>query len=389
MRIGFENFGGPGWTGGSTYLSNLLRAVRVAGGPGVRTTVFDRPGSPAAAEVAAAADAVVRLADDLGPRGRFGRVAASVRRRVGLPGRGRNPLDAALKANGIDVYFSPFESAVGLTVPWATWITDFQHRRLPSMFTSAEVGSRDRVYRSLAADAGAVVLSSEDARSDFERFAPESAHKARVVRFVVPIADDVYAADGSVTVDKYHLPEKFFYMPNQLWKHKNVEVVLDALAILKGEGHPAAIVHTGGLVDYRDPLYASHVLGRIAEAGVHDALVMLGLVPRADLMNLYRQSVAVLQPSRFEGWSTSVEECKSLGKRVVLSDLPVHREQSPPAASYFPPDSAAALADRLREVWAAADAGPDLPLEREARAALPDRFAEFGRTFVETVRAVG
>ena len=387
MRIGFENFGGTGWIGGSSYLSNLLRAVRVAGGPDVRTTVFDHPSSPAAPEVAAAADAVVGLPDDQPPGGRLGWLAAAVRRRVRIPGR-RTPLDAALRANGVDAYFSPVESARGLTLPWITWITDFQHVRLPSMFVPSELELRDRLYGSLARHATAVVVSSEDARSDLERFAPDAAHKARVLRFVARIPDDVYTADAAATVAKYHLPDRFFYMPNQLWKHKNVEAVIDALAILKRDGPPPTVVHTGGLVDVRDPLHASQLLGRIAEAGVHDAVVMLGLIPRADVLNLCRQSVAVLQPSRFEGWSTSVEECKSLGKRMVLSDLPVHREQAPPASVYFPPDSATALADRMREVWASTDAGPDLRLEEAARAAMADRFAAFGKTFMEIVASV-
>lgn len=53
-----------------------------------------------------------------------------------------------------------------------------------------------------------------------------------------------------------------------------------------------------------------------------------GGVAYADVYALMRFSVRVINPSLFEGWSSAVEECKSVGKRLVLSGIPVHREQA-------------------------------------------------------------
>ncbi len=39
-------------------------------------------------------------------------------------------------------------------------------------------------------------------------------------------------------------------------------------------------------------------------------------------------STALINPSQFEGWSTTVEEAKSLGVKMLLSDLEVHKEQA-------------------------------------------------------------
>jgi glycosyltransferase involved in cell wall biosynthesis len=52
----------------------------------------------------------------------------------------------------------------------------------------------------------------------------------------------------------------------------------------------------------------------------------------------------VLNPSLFEGWSTTVEEARSLGVPLILSDLAVHREQAGTEAVYFDRYSGAALA---------------------------------------------
>lgn len=47
---------------------------------------------------------------------------------------------------------------------------------------------------------------------------------------------------------------------------------------------------------------------------------MLGLVPRSDVIALMRYSISLINPSFFEGWSTTVEEAKSMGKQIILSE---------------------------------------------------------------------
>ena len=100
-----------------------------------------------------------------------------------------------------------------------------------------------------------------------------------------------------------------------------------------------------------------------------------------------RQSVAVLQPSLFEGWSTTVEEAKSIGKTILLSDIPVHREQAPPRRAVLRPDrcrSAGEHASRRRTTRAPRD--PTTLLEAQAREALPERTRAYADTFIDIVR---
>ena len=58
-------------------------------------------------------------------------------------------------------------------------------------------------------------------------------------------------------------------------------------------------------------------------------------------------SSALINPSLFEGWSTTVEEARSAGVPMILSDIPVHREQAGENAIYFDPSSPEALAKTL------------------------------------------
>jgi hypothetical protein len=76
----------------------------------------------------------------------------------------------------------------------------------------------------------------------------------------------------------------------------------------------------------------------------------------------------VIQPSRFEGWSTSVQDGRALGRPVICSDLPVHREQAPDALGHFGCDDPKALADILERAWPGLSPGPNVDRERAALA---------------------
>jgi glycosyltransferase involved in cell wall biosynthesis len=128
--------------------------------------------------------------------------------------------------------------------------------------------------------------------------------------------------------------------------------------------------------DYRDPTNAvlSRLLQTIAEVPLRDQVTLLGFVSDDDLVSLLRTAAVVLQPSRFEGWSTVVQDCKALGRPLLCSDIAVHREQAPRALGFFDPESPEDLAELLAANWPELTAGPDLDLE-EAALAEERRFA--------------
>jgi len=76
----------------------------------------------------------------------------------------------------------------------------------------------------------------------------------------------------------------------------------------------------------------------------------LGLVDYAIVKALMHKSLAVINPSLFEGWSTTVEEAKGVGKKVLLSNIPVHQEQKPERSYYFDPKRPEELAKLLLQI---------------------------------------
>ena len=122
-------------------------------------------------------------------------------------------------------------------------------------------------------------------------------------------------------------------------------------------------------------------------------VIFLGLVPIPDLFQLMRRSLAVVQPSLFEGWSTIVEEVKSLGCPILLSDLAVHREQQPEQAVYFDSTDVDSMAETFVKAWGECAPGPHGELELTARERFSSRAHAFAGQFMqyaaEAVAAAG
>jgi glycosyltransferase involved in cell wall biosynthesis len=178
------------------------------------------------------------------------------------------------------------------------------------------------------------------------------------------------------------------FLPNQYWLHKNHRLVIDALHVLRRQGRPAPLViSTGKTQDLRDPTAFDSFRAALAEYGVAEDYWVLGVIDRQHMLVLMSHSMAVLNPSRFEGWSTTVEEAKALGKTLLVSDIAVHREQVQGRrdAKLFGTDDAPALAEHLAQLQEA--------LGHAGVAAYPPRpdptlHAAFSRRYVALLRSV-
>jgi glycosyltransferase involved in cell wall biosynthesis len=375
LRIAYTPSGGTQWTGGLTYQKNLLTALQEYA-PQVKVYLLSdqTDNLPANGENYS----YVRYPSNAG-------LFSVLINKFTLPLFGNDYLLArtlqSIPDENINLVF-PGRHGAGKGIAVLNWIPDFQHLHLPEMYSQTQILDLNKKYRQGIKRSTLVILSSKSVLEDFLRFSPEFVHKARVMNFVAHIPPRLYLDDPRVVVEQYHLPEKFVYLPNQFWKHKNHIAVFDALRILKGRNIKPFVVLTGNPVDSRNPLYFANLIQKISEWDLRDQLAFLGLVPQNHVYMLIRQSVCVLNPSLFEGWSTTVEEAKSVGKRVLLSDLPVHREQDPPASVYFNSNDPEQLANVFAECWENVPSGPDTELEHDARQAFPRRMKQFAETFV-------
>ncbi len=391
LRIAFTNLTSTQWTAGNHYLKNLFVALKSLDKyycPEIILLVPHQAQLNSYSSLSDYIDQVLHL-PPLPPIPKFWqRQLIRTQKYLGIWREPEPLIVSCLREHQVDCLFTNLEYGSNFSVPLLSWIPDFQYLHLPEMFSSQEIQELEQLFSGVAAHADRVILSSQDALQDFKRFAPQSVHKARVLSFVAQVPVDIYDSNPAWVCEYYHLPDRFIYLPNQFWKHKNHLVVIQALTLLKEKYTEITIVCTGNTNDHRHPLYFAELLSTISTLGLRDHLIILGLVPHTHLYQLMRQSLAVLQPSIFEGWSTTVEEAKSVGKRMILSDIPVHREQNPPHAIFFNPHEPEALADVLLRVFDEHQPGPDYELETLVRQQRPRHTQEFGATFVKLVQEV-
>lgn len=227
------------------------------------------------------------------------------------------------------------------------WIPDFQEWYLPNFFSKKEISFRKASQKYLVKKNYPIVFSSNNALEDFNKFYPENKNRKEVLQFVSVVDDSYSKLDISVLKKKFNLDKDYFIVPNQFWKHKNHTIIIEAAKVLKESKIEFLIVFTGKEFDYRNPNYTIDLKKHITENGLDDNFRFLGFIDREEQLQLMKNSIAIVQPSLFEGWSTVVEDTKAINHVILLSDIPLHREQIKDNCVFFNPKDKIALADKL------------------------------------------
>jgi len=118
--------------------------------------------------------------------------------------------------------------------------------------------------------------------------------------------------------------------------------------------------------DYRSVDHYRKLQNFVQENQLQRNFRVLGKVPYSVVVGLMIRCKALLNPSLFEGWNTMVEEAKTLGKQIILSDLPVHKEQNPRGGVFFKSGSIDDLACKMERVWNQANGCFENQLQCEA-----------------------
>jgi glycosyltransferase involved in cell wall biosynthesis len=374
IKVAFSLIGGRKWTGGYNYLLNLLRTLDQQTPRKIEPVLFLGTDVPE---------------DLVTPFREFPRLivvqhedfdeATKSRRMMHALVTGRDRL--ALQHFRQFAIQAVFESAQfygwRFPIPAIAWAPDFQHRRLRKLFGVAAFWKREIGFRAQILSNRRIMVSSEDAKRDCERFYSVDSDAIHVVRFAVhPRLVDAQFAKS--IADQYGLPIRFFFLPNQFWTHKNHECVLRALHILKRRGESVVVAVTGNQQDREDPEHFPRLSRMLEEWGLQHEFRILGLVPFAHVCALMHRCSALINPSFFEGWSTTVEEAKSMGTPMILSSIAVHKEQVEGRAIFFDPTAPEELAEALSKFRGPSDTERLLALEQASQqaGARISRFAD-------------
>ena len=261
-------------------------------------------------------------------------------------------LEKFLKKNKIDVIshsnILTGHSSVSKSI---IWIPDFQYHHLPNFFSLKYKIMKKINIRLFSKYSSKILLSSHDAQKDLQEIYKPAVNKSVVNQFTFRPLGLTKVNNFSKIRKKYNLPKKFFYLPNQYWVHKNHFVILKALVNLKLKNIDVVILSTGYNYDYRNPDHFKNILKYIKKNKLEKNFIYLGVLPYEQSLALIKNSLALINPSFFEGWSSTVEQSKSIGKKIILSNINVHKEQNPENCVYFNPKNHLELSNIIKKTW--------------------------------------
>lgn len=268
----------------------------------------------------------------------------------------------------------------------ATWIPDFQYKHYPFFFSAQNLRKVDKQLSKVTSFAECILMMSKTAEVDLLKFFPNSKGKSHVLTMKIYPDPAWYSENPSKVLEKYHLPERFFLVSNRFWQHKNHSIVLRSLSLLSQVNLYPKIVFTGHLYDNRNPEYSDQILQTIHQLDVADQVFLLGVVPKFEQVQMLRTSLAVIQPSLFEGQGLIIEESRCFGKKVLLSDIPVHREQESSDCLFFDPESSQELSELVGKLWLEFEHGLDLEAEKIAKQKALEEAAILANRFLSLVK---
>jgi glycosyltransferase involved in cell wall biosynthesis len=388
IKIALPLIGRGAWTGGYVYLKNTLRLINSRLANEIEPSVFLSPNEfeKYGEELSSLTNGRLIVDPSIQHSGRGSSLARAI-----LTGKDAS-LERLFKAAKIDAAFeiANFYGA-RFAIPTIAWMPDYQHRHMPHMFSRSNWWRRDIGFRMQIASGRTLMLSSQTACDDMERYYPNSKGRGHVVRFAIDLDIAAHTSSADEMRATYSLPKRFFFLPNQFWRHKNHTIIISALAKLKNEGRLKdlpPIILSGLNKDGRNPLHFDNLMRQVHEAGMESHFKYLGLIPYNHVLNLVGCCNWLINPSLFEGWSTPIEEAKALGAPLILSDISLHREQAPEAL-FFDPNSIDNAAEALlncaareivaREPLNSLIAAQNARLDQHAESLLKTVFSAVGR----------
>ena len=246
-------------------------------------------------------------------------------------------------SNSINILFPCFSPpSQGFTIPWIGYLYDCQHKFLPEYFTSNEIIKRDQTFLDMLNKADNIVVNSKSARNDLLSFYSPFPANIHSLPFA-PVAPISFITDCRDLRQAYNLPldKQYFIVCNQFWKHKNHLNLFKAFAIvLNYYKRDVVLVCTGTKSDFRFPDYFNSLIRLCENLKILNSINFLGRIPKLDQISLMKTSIAVVQPTLFEGGpgGGSAYDAISLGIPLLVSNIDVNLElKSSSPLFYFDP----------------------------------------------------
>jgi len=227
-------------------------------------------------------------------------------------------LGRAVDRAKLDLFHAPHYVVPFTHVPFVVTVHDLIHLRNPNPL--AVLYARQMIGRAVRKSRRVLTVSETVKREIVSTFGCADDHVVVTPNGV----DERFSPLGPAAEGRY-----FLYAGNDK-PHKNVDVLVDAIAHVDG----ASLVLTGGAFD------------RFRE---RERVIISGFVDDSELAALYRGAIALVMPSREEGFGLPALEAMASGCAVITSNAPALVEITADAALHADAN-AASIADSMRRI---------------------------------------
>ncbi len=266
--------------------------------------------------------------------------------------------DGFIESNGFDLVHFMSPTAYSTVCPAVFQPWDLQHLHYPEFFSKGDFELREKWYRAFCKQAKFVCVQAEWTKEDFITHYDIPAEKMVVIPWgsVFDAYKDPSDEEIRDVVERYALPAQFFFYPAVTWAHKNHEVVLRALHILKREcGIAPHVFFTGSSTDHRSKLDSL-----AKNLGIAEQIHFLGFVTSTQLQVIFKMATAMLFPSKFEGFGLPILEAFHARLPVISSNASTLPEVARDGALYFSPDSPEDLSGLMKSILDSPELRQDL-----------------------------
>jgi glycosyltransferase involved in cell wall biosynthesis len=218
------------------------------------------------------------------------------------------------------------------TAPIVATLHDASQFRMPP--ADPEVRGREqRPFLEAAKVARRLITDSQFSKAELVRYLEVDPEQIDVVYLGV---NDIFRANDSPVQTR----SRYLLFVGEPERRKGLSTLLEAMALLPNRLKQSTEIVVAGA-------RGEHLLPE-APAGVR--MRNVGWVSDAELATLYRQAMALVYPSEYEGFGLPIVEAMASGTPVIAADTPSSREAAGDAALYASPSDPKSLAERIQAV---------------------------------------
>lgn len=250
----------------------------------------------------------------------------------------------------IMLFFSP--SHPPLDIPYITIVWDVEYRKqpwFPEVSNMGEWNSREKGYMNRLGRASFVLTGTNCGKEEIIQFYNLPSDRIRVIPFPTPsfALNSTTKATTINAVKKYGIMGEYLFYPAQFWSHKNHINLLYGLKLL----HDKYEVKLSLVLVGSDKGNLIHVRRVIEKLGLSNYIYFLGFVSQEEVIDLYKNALALTFVSFFGPDNLPPLEAFALGCPVIAARIPGAEEQLGDAALYVDPKNPEEIAHAIYQLY--------------------------------------